>query len=296
MREIVEGFLTYLVLERKYSPNTVDAYKMDLFKFAGYMEKAGITEVKRVDKASVMDYMLFLKSDHDPRSVARCLSSLKTFFKYASSEVEMIESPVADIETPRLSRKLPDILNENEVKALLDGIKADDAEGSRDRAIMELLYASGLRISELVNLRMQNYDPGGQYLRVTGKGSKERIIPVGNMAAEFLEKYMESARRQIIEKTKSKDETIFLGRRGKKLSRVWMWKIITGCVKAAGIKKEVTPHTIRHSFATHLLARGADLRAVQEMLGHSSISTTQIYTHVDRSRLKEVHKKYHPRG
>ena len=296
MRDQIDIFLSYLVLEKKYSPNTVSSYGADLHRFSDYMKTKGVEDPVKVDRAAALEYLAVLKQTHDPQSVARCLSSLKTFFKYMSIENGLKENPVSDIETPKLKRSLPDFLSEQEMKALLEGIDAGEGEGQRDRAALELLYASGLRISELIGLRLQNYDPDGQYLRVTGKGSKERVIPVGNIAAEFLERYIENGRKKILEKSKSTDDGIFLNQRGKKLSRVWMWKIIHGRVIQAGIKKAVTPHTFRHSFATHLLAHGADLRAVQEMLGHSSISTTQIYTHVDRSRLKEVHKKYHPRG
>ena len=296
MRDQIDIFLSYLALEKKYSVNTVSSYGADLHRFSDYMKVRGIIDALKVERVAALEYLAVLKHTHDPQSVARCLSSLKTFFKYLTLEAGLKDNPVSDIETPKLKRSLPDFLSEKEMKSLLEGIELSSVEGQRDRAALELLYASGLRISELTGLRMQNYDPGGQYLRVTGKGSKERVIPVGNMAAEFLESYIEEGRKKILEKSKSTDDGIFLNKRGKKLSRVWMWRIITGRVKEAGIKKAVTPHTFRHSFATHLLAHGADLRAVQEMLGHSSISTTQIYTHVDRSRLKEVHKKYHPRG
>jgi integrase/recombinase XerD len=206
------------------------------------------------------------------------------------------DNPVSDIETPKLPGKLPDNLSEAEVKRLIEGTGYATGDGLRDRAILEVLYASGLRISELTGLKLQNYDPNAQYLRVTGKGSKERVIPIGGIAADFMDKYIEEERKRIISKTGSPEDAVFLIKRGKNLSRTWVWKIVRERVRASGIKKAVTPHTFRHSFATHLLAHGADLRAVQEMLGHSSISTTQIYTHVDRSRLKEVHRKYHPRG
>lgn len=296
MNKLLEKFLVYLTTEKRYSENTVNSYKLDLKLFFDFLERRKIRDIDSVEKSDVFEFLSFLKEKHTLTSVARNLSSLKTFYKFLTMELDIKENVVSDIETPKLIRKLPETLSEKDVNKLIECGEAGSDEGIRDRAIIELLYASGMRISELTNLKLQNYDPNNQYIRCIGKGSKERIIPIGKVACDWMDKYLETVRKNIIYKKHSTDDTLFLNKNGGKFSRVWIWKIIKKRVRLNGIKKKVTPHTFRHSFASHLLSHGADLRAVQEMLGHSSISSTQIYTHIDRSRLKEIHKKFHPRG
>ncbi|MFH1073506.1 MAG: site-specific tyrosine recombinase XerD [Candidatus Firestonebacteria bacterium] len=295
MLELVPEFLMYLSTERRYPSSTVSSYKNDINQFLDFLEKKGIGNAARITKHDILDYLSAMKEKYDPSSSARKLSAIKTFFKFLSLEKKMEENPAAELESPRLIKKLPDVLSEQEIVSLLESVKQNDKDDLRDRALLELMYATGMRISEVSNLKIHDYDTGAQYIRCMGKGSKERIVPVGKVAADWVDEYIEKTRRVIVEKTNSSSGELFLNKRGKKFSRVWLWKIIVKRVAAAGIAKHVTPHTLRHSFATHLLAHGADLRSVQEMLGHSSISTTQIYTHVDRSRLREVHKKFHPR-
>lgn len=296
MKELLDEFLSYLSTERRYPENTVNSYRSDMLRFFKYLEKKNIKGLGGIDKPEILDYLGFLKLNYSSQTSARNLSALKTFYKYLMLEKGRKENPVSDIESPKLERKLPSVLSEGEIKKIIEAIQINNPEDLRDRAIMELMYASGVRISELVNLKLQDYDSVSQYIRCIGKGSKERIVPVGKYAADWMDKYIETTRKEIIYRTNSTDDTFFLNKRGKKISRVWMWKIIKNRIGAGEINRKITPHTMRHSFATHLLSHGADLRSVQEMLGHSSISTTQIYTHVDRSRLKEVHKKFHPRG
>jgi integrase/recombinase XerD len=296
MKELVPEFLMYLSTERRYPVSTVSSYKNDVNQFLVFIEKKGISDAARITKHDIIDYLAVMKEKYDPSSSARKLSAIKTFFKFLSLEKKMEENPSAELEAPRLMKKLPDVLSEQEVVSLLETVKQNDKDGLRDRALLELMYATGMRISEVLNLKIHDYDTVAQYLRCMGKGSKERIVPVGKVAADWVDEYIRKTRNEIVENTSTSSGELFLNRRGKKFSRVWLWKIIVKRAALAGIERRVTPHTLRHSFATHLLTHGADLRSVQEMLGHSSISTTQIYTHVDRSRLREVHKKYHPRS
>jgi len=273
----------------------VTSYRNDINQFMDFIEKKGLTDAAKIDKHNIIEYLSVMKIKYDPSSSARKLSAIKTFFKFLSLEKNIKHNPASELEAPRLLKKLPDVLSEIEVTRLIEGITTAAPEGLRDRALLEIMYATGMRISEVVNLKIHDYDTVAQYIRCMGKGSKERIIPVGKVAADWVDEYIDKGRRAVLEKTGTSSGEIFLNKKGKKFSRVWLWKIITKRVAEAGLRKEVTPHTIRHSFATHLLTHGADLRSVQEMLGHASISTTQIYTHVDRSRLREVHKKFHPR-
>ncbi|MEI6846369.1 MAG: site-specific tyrosine recombinase XerD [Candidatus Firestonebacteria bacterium] len=296
MKELAPEFLMYLSIERHYPESTVKSYKNDINQFLNFIEKKGILEAAKIDKHDILDYLSLMKEKYDPASSARKLSAIKTFFKFLSLEKNIEKNPAAELEAPRLMKKLPDVLSEQEMAGLLESIVQNSKEDLRDRALLELMYATGMRISEVSNMKIHDYDTVAQYIRCMGKGSKERIIPVGKVAADWVDEYIGKTRGEIVEKTNSSSGEIFLNKRGKKFSRVWLWKIIAKRVAAAGLQKHVSPHTFRHSFATHLLAHGADLRSVQEMLGHASISTTQIYTHVDRSRLREVHKKYHPRG
>ncbi len=295
MRELVPEFLMYLSTERRYPGSTVNSYRNDINQFMDFIEKKGIADAAQIGKRDVIDYLYEMRTKYDPSSSARKLSAIKTFFKFLSLEKNIKHNPASELEAPRLNKKLPDVLSEAEISALLDGVNTLTPGGLRDRAILELMYATGMRISEVANLKIHDYDTVAQYIRCMGKGSKERIVPVGKIAADWVDEYIDKVRRGILDKTATSSGELFLNKKGKKFSRVWLWKIIVKRVAEAGLRKEITPHTLRHTFATHLLTHGADLRSVQEMLGHASISTTQIYTHIDRSRLREVHKKFHPR-
>ncbi len=295
-------FLNYLIVEKSLSENTVFSYKKDLERFINYLKEVRkIFQIKEVYENTVSQFLLHLRSKgskegkkYSDKSIARFVSSLKSFFKYLESENVISVNPVVDLETPKTSRNLPEVLTIEETELLLSKPDINDKLELRDKALLETMYASGLRVSEVSNLETGNifFDEG--YLRVLGKGSKERIVPVGNVALKFIIKYMNES-RPLLRNSKS-GNIMFLNFRGSKLSRMGILNILNKYVNLSGIKKNVHPHTLRHSFATHLLKGGADIRIIQEMLGHSDISTTQIYTHIDRDYLIEVHKSFHPRA
>jgi integrase/recombinase XerD len=240
-----------------------------------------------------MDYVSSLAGRLSMRSIARNLSAVKMFYRFLVSDGKIQGNPARLLSAPKLPRRLPDVLSSEEVERLLAQPDAPTGRGKRDRAMLELLYATGLRVSELVNLKMANINLEAGYVRTVGKGSKERMVPVGTKALEALKEYLTQGRASFMKKRTS--SYLFLNPRGKPLTRQGFWKIIKRYGLAAGIRKKITPHSLRHSFASHLLEHGADLRSVQIMLGHSDISTTQIYTHVTRERLKQIHEKHHPR-
>ncbi|HAY32597.1 MAG TPA: site-specific tyrosine recombinase XerD [Ignavibacteria bacterium] len=295
-------FLNYLIVEKSLSENTVFSYKKDLERFINYLKEVRkIFQIKEVYKNTVSQFLLHLRAKgskegkkYSDKSIARFISSLKSFFKYLESENVISINPVVDLETPKISRNLPEVLTIEETELLLSKPDINDKLELRDKALLETMYASGLRVSEVSNLESGNifFDEG--YLRVLGKGSKERIVPVGNIALKFIIKYMNESRP--ILRNSNSGNILFLNFRGGKLSRMGILNILNKYVNLCGIKKNVHPHTLRHSFATHLLKGGADIRIIQEMLGHSDISTTQIYTHIDRDYLIEVHKSFHPRA
>lgn len=287
----------FLRLERSLSKNSIEAYTRDVTKFMQFMEMTHPkTSPLRVTTKHVQQFLEYVnKLGMSAYSQARILSGLKGFYRYLLLE-ELIESdPTGLIEGPRLGRKLPDVLSYEEIVGLLDAIDLSTREGARNRAMLEVLYSSGLRVSELVDLKLGNiyFDVG--FLRVIGKGNKERLVPAGRDALKYLRIYAEEVRVQMAPK-KGHETVTFLNRFGRKLSRVSVFNIIKALVKKTGLKKRISPHTFRHSFATHLVEGGADLRAVQEMLGHESITTTEIYTHLDREYLKQVIRKFHPRS
>lgn len=294
-------FLNHLRLEKALSENTVSNYSFDLNYFINYLiEEKKINDIGNIDEGTVESYIFFLRNSksrngeyYSIKSINRYISTLKSFFKFLVAEKIITVNPTDIIETPKMARNLPQVLSVKEIDGLLGKTDNTDVLGLRDRAMMEVMYASGLRVSEVINLEMQNILAGEGILRIFGKGSKERIVPVGNSALHFIQKYFEKSRPYL--KKPFSDDTVFLNHRGRKMSRMAVWNIISKYAKLAGIKKAIHPHTLRHSFATHLLEGGADIRIIQEMLGHSDISTTQIYTHVDREYLIEVHKTYHPR-
>ncbi len=290
---LLKDFLSYLSLERALSSNTVKAYENDINKFFNYLDVRGIN-FDDVRRDTISDFLWEQRElGREATTVARNLVALKMFFRFLLREGYIEDDPTLALESPRLWKKLPQTLSVDEVERILNIIPDGEPQYIRDRAIVEVLYASGLRISELVNLTLKDVNLDIGFLRCRGKGGKERIVPLGKKAIQAVRKYLQYARNYYL---KRPSEYIFLNRSGNKLSRQSCWKIIKKYARLAGIKKRISPHTLRHSFATHLLERGAQLRAVQEMLGHADISTTQIYTHIDREYLKQIHKKYHPRG
>lgn len=293
----VKHFKNYLKLERSLSENTLEAYERDVLKLAQYLE---MTDKKvsplTLTPKNLRDFVEYLNDlGASPFSQARILSGIKSFYKYLVHEDLAKQDPTALIEGPKLGRKLPDTLDFHEIEKLLNAIDLSKPEGQRNRAMLEVLYSSGLRVSELVNLKVPNiyFDIG--FLRVIGKGNKERLVPIGREAMKFLKIYLNDVRVHVPIKN-GFEAFAFLNRRGKNLTRVMVFTIIKNLVTSVGLKKSISPHTFRHSFATHLLEGGADLRAVQEMLGHESITTTEIYTHLDRDYLKQVIREFHPRS
>lgn len=292
MYDLADEFINYLRVERGLADNTVQAYSQDLVKFFQFLETNGFA-LLGVREKHISEYVVVLGKELSAKSVTRNISAIRMFFRFLASQGKIKDNPTRLIETPRQSSKLPEVFNTKEVDQLLSQPDAATPRGQRDRAMLEVLYAAGLRVSELVKLKFSNINMEAGYLRTMGKGSKERIVPLGEKAIETLKNYISDGR---MHQTKGLNSSyLFLTARGGPMSRQGFWKIIKKHGMAAGIKKSITPHAIRHSFASHLLEGGADLRSVQVMLGHSDISTTQIYTHVTRKHLRELHEKYHPR-
>jgi integrase/recombinase XerD len=295
METHLDLYLDYLTVERGLAPNTRASYSADLLKFLTYLKAGGISDWSQVRYSEVVG---FLSQSQEqglaPRSRARMLSALRGFFKFMLRDSHLRESPVANLASPRLRRQLPVILSVAEVERLLARPNTELPLGQRDTAMLEVLYGTGLRVSELVALTMGRVNLEVGFLVVLGKGSRERIVPAGEVATEAVRSYVKEARPLLLKGRTT--ETLFVTNRGAAMTRQGFWKLLKKYGREAGLKKKLSPHILRHSFATHLLERGADLRSVQMMLGHADISTTQIYTHVARERLREVHKKYHPRA
>lgn len=296
MDNVIRQFLDYLCVERGLAQNTIYSYQSDLKKFLFFLEeKSRIVGVSNISKKDIFDFLLYLKDKKlSANSIARNLISIRSLFKYLVGEKIVSEDVTAVIDSPKLWKKLPDTLSIDEVEKILNEPNLRDIQCIRDKAILEILYGSGMRVSEVATLKLNDINFNAGFLKCKGKGQKERVIPFGSKAKIALERYLKNARPKFILKRKEREE-IFLSRLGKPLSRVSMWKIVRSYTRKAGIKKRITPHTLRHSFATHMLEGGADLRIVQELLGHADISTTQIYTHINKDRLKSIHQKYHPR-
>ena len=294
--ELIEQFIFFMQAERGVSKNTIDSYRRDLKKFILYLGKINKkNSLKTVSKDDIVDFLMLLKDNKmATASIARNLASLKTFWKFLVSERIMEENIAAVIETPKIWKSVPDVLNKKEVEMLLEKPSANTVLGIRDKAILELMYASGLRVSEVSDLKKTNINTAAEFIKCTGKGGKERIIPLGKEAKKNIERYIAKVRYKLSKRTG--DDHLFLSRLGKKISRQSLWKMIKKYADHCGIHKHITPHTLRHSFATHLLEGGAELRGVQEMLGHADISTTQIYTHINKEKLRGIHEKYHPRA
>jgi len=291
---LIEDWLDALWAERGLSRNTLAAYGADLRGFARWLRDRGLA-LERAGTAQVQDYLAErARTRASPRSSARLLSSLRSFYRFHLRNGTLGADPTALIQAPRLGRPLPGTLSESEVEALLGAPDTDTPLGLRDRAMLEVLYATGLRVSELTGLRMSQLNLRQGWVRITGKGNKERLVPLGEEAGHWLERFLRRARAVILAARPC--EHVFPTARGGPLTRQAFWKIVKRHAAAAGIRRPISPHTLRHAFATHLLNHGADLRAVQMLLGHADLSTTQIYTHVARARLQALHREHHPRG
>ena len=291
----VDRYLNYLIFVKGLSEKTIESYSRDLTRFVDYMKSNNLSHPSETDTALILRYLIQLRNAGlKQRSRARHLVSLRGFFRFLLQEKIIDVDPIRNIELPRSTLKLPDVLSVEEIERLLSTPNQDTARGARDSAMIELLYASGLRVSELVLLKLQDINFHAGFVRIFGKGSKERVVPIGQHAQKKIEQYIVSVRPILLKNTVSR--YLFVARAGRPMTRQGFWKLLRNYVIKAKINKTVTPHTIRHSFASHLLEGGADLRAIQEMLGHVDISTTQIYTHVAREYVKRMHAKYHPRG
>jgi integrase/recombinase XerD len=290
--ELADQFINYLRIERGLAEATVDAYSRDLSRFFDFLLRRGQAPLG-MTQDGIADYVKGLGSRLSSRSVARNISAIRMFYRFLTAEGKIRKNPARLLDSPRLSRRLPEILNQTEVDRLLARPDPEHPLGQRDRAMLELLYATGLRVSELVSLKVTHINLEAGYVRTLGKGAKERIVPMGERAVEALRTYLAHGRARLVKGRNI--PYLFLNVRGGGLTRQGFWKIIKNHGRKAGIRKRITPHSIRHSFASHLLEAGADLRSVQVMLGHSDIATTQIYTHVTRARLRKLHEKCHPR-
>ena len=296
MKEDLEEYIRYLQIERGLADNTIESYKRDLNQYLVYLEKNELRDWEKIDRYTILSFMQELKeTKKSSATVIRMVSSLRKFHQYLKQEQRSSVDPMLHIDTPKKAHHLPKVLSMTEVEKLIETPNTNEILGLRVRAILEVMYATGLRVTELTELKMDDLHLSLGLIQTIGKGDKERIIPIGDLAIKWIENYLKYSRNKL-EKPSKRSPYLFLNHHGRKLTRQGIWKNLGALVKKAGIEKEVTPHTLRHSFATHLLENGADLRVVQELLGHSDISTTQIYTHITKQRMAKVYKTYHPRA
>lgn len=296
-QEALAEYIIYLKIERGLSANTVTSYKRDIEKYLTFLTEKKITQLDEVSRFEILDFLQTLRqSGAADNSIIRMVSSLRKFHQYLKRESIVSDDPMQLIDTPKKASTLPKAISPQAIEQLLEAPDTTTPLGVRDRTILELMYATGLRISELVNLKLSDMHLTMGFIQTMGKGEKERIIPLGEFASQWLDHYLEGARVYLQDQSAETSEYVFLNSRGKGLSRQGVWKKVKQLALEAGIDQNVTPHTLRHSFATHLLENGADLRMVQELLGHADISTTQIYTHITKTRLKQVYSDYHPRA
>lgn len=293
----ISSFLMHVKVEKGLAVNTYSAYRHDLMKFEEFAKKRKL-ELKAISRDDLVDFLASLYREKlESKTVARHLVTLRNFFRYAQVQEAIVDDPAANLESPKIRRSLPGYLRLEEVERLLEQPDGGTASGLRDRAMLEVLYSTGLRVSELTGLKVSDLDAKVGCVRCVGKGDKERVVPVGRKALGIVERYLRDGRPELLRRAKGAASAwLFVNRRGGKISRVGVWKILSSYGRRAGLRTALTPHMLRHSFATHLLERGADLRSVQLMLGHADISTTQIYTHVVEERLKQVYKAHHPRA
>lgn len=297
LESILSEFSFYLSVEKGLSKNTVESYQSDIEKFLQFCLENRIDDLGKIDKITLENYLEFLnENEFSSTSLSRYISSLKSFFNYLHNNGIIQNNPIEKIDSPKIRRNLPEVLTIEEVLSILNSIPTEDVLGKRDKAMLELLYACGLRVSELINLKIRDIFFKEGFLKVWGKGSKERIVPIGSVALNWVKIYLQKSRPQLAKGNNNTVDILFLNSRGQKFSRMGIWKIIRFYAILAGLGDKVHPHIFRHSFATHLLQGGADIRSVQEMLGHSDISTTQIYTHLTKDYLIEIHKTFHPRA
>lgn len=290
-------YLHFLQVERQLAANTISSYKRDLTDYLHFLTENDVVNIDAITRREILTYLQKMKDvGKSTRTISRSISSIRSFHQFLLREKVASGDPTVHLEMPKIEQKLPDILSMAEIDLLIEAPNRETLQGKRDYALLEVLYGTGMRVSELLNLNMSDIHLTMGFVRVFGKGGKERIIPLGRKAIEGCRVYIEEARSKFIEKSAIPVEALFLNMRGNRLTRQGCWGILKQYAYEAGLSKELTPHILRHSFATHLIENGADLRAVQEMLGHSDISTTQIYTHVSRSRLKEVYTQFHPRA
>lgn len=295
MRGLIDTFLNYISVERGLSQNTISSYRRDLNLYVDFLTNNRIDALSKTTKNDIVNFMMFQKDQGlNVNSISRRLTAVRIFYRFLVRERILKTDPSSLVDSPKTWKKIPEALSVNEIELLLHQPNIRQIQGIRDKAILEVLYATGMRVSEAVNLKIDssNFDVG--FVRCIGKGNKERIIPLGKKAIESVKKYLSASRPNFLKKKES--DFLFLNRFGSKISRQSLWKLIKRYALNAQIKKPIKPHILRHSFATHLLEHGADLRSVQEMLGHSNISTTQIYTHINKDRLKTIHKTFHPRA
>lgn len=295
MEPLIQSFIDYLTVERGLAANTLDSYGRDLKQYCRYLEEGLKISARDASRTTVVAYLLHLqKQGRTTATIARRLAALKSFYQFLVQERLLADDPTADLESPKQQKKLPRVLTVKEVEVLLSQPRTLLPSGRRDKAMLEILYATGIRVSELVSLDVEDVNLNLGYVRCLGKGNKERIVPIGSAAIRAVSSYLERAREELLRD--ADERALFVNHQGKRLTRQGFWKIIKRYAREAGINKPITPHTLRHSFATHLLENGADLRSVQELLGHADISTTQIYTHVTRGHLKDVYARAHPRA
>ncbi len=298
MLNFIKEYLIVLKIERNLSDNTITSYNIDLTKFINYLEEKKIDDLNKVTYSTITSFFEEKRKEGiTPQTSSRYLSSLKGFFLFLLKQNYIEQNPTIKLSSTKKERNLPAVLTFDEIEVILNqpSVEPNNKLGIRDKSILETMYSSGLRVSELLNLKISDLFLEEDIIRVLGKGSKQRLVPIGSSAKHWLNEYFKNSRHKLANNLKSKN-IIYLNSRGSKLSRMAVWKIVRKYCEMANIEKEVHPHTFRHSFATHLLEGGADLRAVQEMLGHADISTTQIYTHIDREYVKQIHKDFHPRG
>ncbi|WP_404428436.1 site-specific tyrosine recombinase XerD [Sutcliffiella horikoshii] len=296
MQDQLKDFIHFLVVEKGLASNTVVSYERDLKSYLLYVSKVEeISSLDAVSRSTIIQFLKFLtENGKSSKTIARHIASIRSFHQFLLREKVTTQDPTVHIDRPKQEQKLPQVMSVEEVQALLDSPDTSKVFGMRDKAMLELLYATGMRVSELISLNLSDVHLTMGFVRCVGKGNKERIIPLGTMAQNAITTYIEESRSQLIKKKTT--DALFVNLYGNRLTRQGFWKILKKLTKEAGIAKELTPHTLRHSFATHLLENGADLRAVQEMLGHADISTTQIYTHVTKTRMKDVYSMFHPRA
>lgn len=295
MNNHFQDYLIMLRVERNVSANTIDAYRRDLKQYLGYIDDIGIKLLYNISSDNIRDYIRNLNNQGlAPKSIARIISSIRSYHNFLSSEQIIKENPALNLDTPKIPRKLPLVLSEKEISNIIKAIDDEYQFAKRDKAIVEMLYSCGIRVSELCDLETSNLFIDDDLIRVMGKGSKERLLPIGGRAKRLLDDYLIHSRHKLIKKTSS--SSVFVSRNGKPLTRAMINNILKKWALKSGITKPVSPHTLRHSFATHLLEGGADLRFVQALLGHSDITTTQIYTHLDKHHIKQVYRSHHPRS